>query len=227
VNSYPSRGGRPAQHRGRPAQDRGRPGAASLAGLAVAALAAVGLAACGSVSDPGQAGSGQAGTGQAGTGHSAAGHAASGRCAMPGVKVSVDIGAAGTAAGSTFYPIDITNSSTVSCRLEGYPAAWLATSAGHRIGGAAVRDQAVTPHQVRLRPGGTAHAWLQVAAAGNFPPGTCHPVTAHRLSVRLPGGGGPMSVRLTMPACSATIAGHGILTVQPVAAGRGRRGTAQ
>jgi hypothetical protein len=141
--------------------------------------------------------------------------------------VSVDVKAAGSAAGSTFYPIDITNASAVSCRLKGYPVAWLATSAGHRIGGAAVRDRAVAPHQVRLRPGGTAHAWLQVAAAGNYPPGTCHPVTAHRLTVRLPGGGGPMSVPLTMPACSATVAGHGILTVQPVAAGRGKRGTAQ
>jgi hypothetical protein len=30
-----------------------------------------------------------------------------------------------------------------------------------------------------------------------------------------------------MPACSATVAGHGILTVQPVTAGRGKRGTAQ
>jgi Protein of unknown function (DUF4232) len=200
--SYPSRGGRLAL---------------AVAGLAVAGLAVAGLAGCGSASAPGQAGGGQAGGGQA----------AGGLCAQPGVKVSVDISAAGTAAGTTFYPIDITNSSAVSCRLKGYPAAWLATSAGHRIGGAAVNDRAVAPHQVRLRPGGTAHAWLQVAAAGNFPPGTCHPVTAHRLAVRLPGGGGPVSVRLTMPACSATIGGHGILTVQPVAAGRGRRGTAQ
>jgi len=217
VISYPSR------HR-RLAGGRGRPSVARLAGLAVAALAVAGLAACGSASAPGQAGSGQAGSGQAGSG---SGQAASGQCAQPGVKVSVDMKAAGTAAGSTFYPIDITNSSGTSCRLKGYPAAWLATSAGHRIGGAAARDRAVTPHQVRLAPGGTAHAWLQVAAAGNFPPGTCHPVTAHRLTVRLPGGGGPVSVRLTMPACSATIAGHGILTVQPVTAGRGQRGTAQ
>jgi hypothetical protein len=190
---------------------------AALAVTGLAALAVTGLAACGSGSAPGQAGAG----------HSPAAGAASGRCAQPWVKVSVDMTAAGTAAGSTFYPIDITNSSAVSCRLNGYPAAWLATSAGLRIGGAAVRDRAVTPHQVRLRPGGTAHAWLQVAAAGNFPPGTCHPVTAHRLTVRLPGGGGPTSVRLTMPACSAAMGGHGILTVQPVTAGRGRRGTAQ
>jgi hypothetical protein len=187
--------------------------------VAVLAVGVAVLAGCGSASAPGQAG---AGGGQAGSGR-----AGSGRCAQSGVKVSVDMGAAGTAAGTTFYPIDITNSSAVSCRLEGYPAAWLTTAAGHRIGGAAVRDQTVTPRQVRLRPGGTAHAWLLVAAAGNYPVGTCHPVTAHRLTVRLPGGSGPLSVRLTTPACSAAIGGHGILTVQPVTAGRGQRGTAQ
>ncbi|MEP7025484.1 MAG: DUF4232 domain-containing protein [Actinomycetota bacterium] len=201
--------------------------AAGTIALAAAALATVaGLTACGSASAPaGPAHSGTSGSGTSGSG--ASGSSASGQCAQPGLTVSVDTAAAGSAAGSTYYPIDVTNSSGASCRLDGYPAAWLATSAGHRIGGAAARDRGVTPHAVRLRPGGTAHAWLQVAAAGNYPPGECHPVTAHRLLVRLPGASRTRSVRLALPACSATQRGTSILTVQPIVAGRGKRGSAQ
>jgi hypothetical protein len=66
-----------------------------------------------------------------------------------------------------------------------------------------------------------------VASAGNLPPGRCHQVTAHWLSIRLPGGSSAKAVvPVALPACSSARAGH-ILTVQPIVAGRGRRGTAQ
>jgi hypothetical protein len=42
-------------------------------------------------------------------------------------------------------------------------------------------------HEVKLVAGGVAHAWLQVAEAGNYPAATCQPVTAHWLRVYAPG----------------------------------------
>jgi hypothetical protein len=199
-------------HAGWPADRRGR---ATVLAAAAAGLALAGLAGCGSGGAPASAPAGPAGP------------SASGWCTARHVTVSLDPASAGVTAGSTFYPIDFTNTSGASCRLTGYPAAWLEGSAGHRIGAAAARDRAVTPHRIRLQPGATAHAWLQVAAAANLPPGQCHQVTAHWLTVRLPGGSGQQAeVPVALPTCSSARAGR-ILTVQPIVAGRGRRGTAQ
>jgi Protein of unknown function (DUF4232) len=177
-----------------------------------AVLVMAGVAACGSAGAHAGAGGG---SGTAG-----------GACTASGLRVTVDAGAAGAAAGSTYYPIDFTNGSGASCRLDGYPDAWFATSAGHQIGSAAVQDRDVVARPVALRPGATAHAWLQVTAAANYPVKTCHPVTAHWLRIRLPGVAAISSVRHAFQACAAAMNGHGILTVQPVAPGRGSRGTA-
>jgi hypothetical protein len=164
--------------------------------------------------------------GGAGLGAGGGGGAAPGACTASGLRVTIDSGAAGAAAGSTYYPIDFTNGSGVRCRLDGYPGAWFATSAGHRIGSAASPDRTVTAHPVALRPGATAHAWLQVTAAANYPAKACRPVTAHWLRIRVPGAAAVRAVRRAFPACAAAMHGHGILTVQLGAPWRGRRGTA-
>jgi hypothetical protein len=184
-------------------------GAASAA--CSAALVLTGLAACGSPAGP----AGSAATGSADT-----------ACAASVLKVTVDATAAGTAAGTTYYPIDFTNASAASCRLDGYPDAWFVTSAGQRIGAAATRDRAITARPVPLAPGATAHAWLQVADAANYPAKACRPVTAHVLLIRAPGAAAASSVRRTFPACAAAMHGHSILTVQPILPGRARRGAA-
>lgn len=183
-----------------------------------AVLVMAGVAACGSAG-------GQAGA-SAGDGAGAGGSTAPGVCAPSSLRVTVDAAAAGSAAGSTFYPIDFTNGSGASCRLDGYPGAWFATSAGLRIGSAASRDRTMTARPVTLPPGATAHAWLQVTAAANYPAKACRPVTAHWLRIRVPGAAAVRAVRHAFPACAAAMHGHGILTVQPVAPGRGRRGEA-
>lgn len=168
-----------------------------------------GVAACGSAAGHAGAGGG--------------GGTAGGACTASNLRVTIDTAAAGAAAGSTYYPIDFTNSSGVSCRIDGYPGAWFATSAGDQIGNTAARDRGVRAHPIALRPGATAHAWLQVVAAANYPVKTCHPVTAHVLRIRVPGAAAVISVRHAFPACAAAMPGHGILAVQPVAPGRGRR----
>jgi hypothetical protein len=179
----------------------------TVAAACSAVLVTAGLAACGSAGAP-------------------AGPAVVAACAPSGLKVTVDASEAGTAAGSTYYPIDFTNGSAARCRLDGYPAAWFATSAGQRLGDAAAWDHAVSARPVTLAPGATAHSWLQVTDAANYPEKACHPVTARMLLIRAPGVTGASRVRRAFPACARAVHGHGILRVQPVLPGRGTRGTA-
>ena len=202
----------------------------------LAGLAGVLLAGCGSVSapPPGAAGGGAAGGGV--SGGAAGGGAASGgsggtagdpgRCPGQDVTVSLGLGQVGVAGGSALYPIDITNHSARGCRLDGYPAAWLARASGARIGTAAAPDRAVPPQPVRLAPGGSAHVWLQVGTAADYPAGTCLPVTSHWLVVRVADGGPARSLQLAVPACAGQLPAPGLLLVQPFEPGRGEKGTA-
>jgi hypothetical protein len=140
--------------------------------------------------------------------------------------VRVDFAAEGVAAGTDYYPIEVTSAAATGCRLDGYPGAWFATGDGHRIGVSAARDAAVAVRPVQLLPGGTAHAWLQIANAANYPATTCHPVTVHWLVVRVPGVTSVVAVRHAFLTCAADMDGRGIITVQPLAAGLARRGSA-
>src|SRR5436189_187108 len=75
---------------------------------------------------------------------------------------------------------------------------------------------------VRLAAGGVAHAWLQVAEAGNYPAATCQPVTAHWLRVYAPGETQALYVSHAFDACSSDSAP--LLTVMPVRSGQGVQG---
>ena len=176
--------------------------------LATGALATAGLAACGSVRPA---------------------PAAVAACASSALRVSLDTSVEAVAAGSSYLPLDFTNTAHSACRLTGYPdVAFISGVPGHRIGGPATRDQGVAAHPVTLAPGATAHAWLAVSAAANYPAGQCHPVTAHALRVQAPGRRGVSYVRHEFPACAAaSLSGGSILAVQPVQPGRAKRGTAQ
>jgi hypothetical protein len=180
------------------------------------------VAACGSISATGfSAGSGSGGAAGSGSGGAAAG------CATGSLRVTLDARAAGTAAGSAFVPLDFTNVSRRTCHLAGYPAVSFATgAAGRRVGTVAALDRSVRVRSVALAPGQTAHAWLQVLDAQNYPASKCHPVTAHGLRVDLPGQHLTSFLSHAFPACSAPMRGSQILTVQPIQPGRARRGTA-
>jgi hypothetical protein len=193
--------------------------AAGVAGLASAALAA-----CGSAGAP--AGGSAASGGAVPASHGTAGGSGAAGCTGKSLTVSVGLAQVGAAAGSSLYPIDITNHSAASCRLDGYPAAWLADKSGSRIGAEAAPDKAVAPHAVPLAPGGSAHVWLQVGTAANYPPGKCHPVTSHLLVVRVADGGPATNLQLALPACAGSLPAPGLLLVQPFAPGRGKQGTA-
>jgi Protein of unknown function (DUF4232) len=208
--------------------------------LAVTAAVLAGLlAACGSASAPrsgSTSASGATASNQqtqlpspAGSGsRPAAGSARSGTlaaCRSSLLRVTVDISQAGSAAGSAYVPVDFTNASGAACAMDGYPGMSFVTAgngAGRQIGAAAQRNPAFGKLTVRLAPGGVAHAWLQVAAAGNYPASTCGPVTAYWLRVFPPGQREAVYVYHAFAACTSTNAP--LLFVMPVRGGMGVRG---
>jgi hypothetical protein len=229
---------------------------AAAPGLAAAAVAITAvLAGCGSVQAPGTA-AGQGGsaglgstTGPAatasptGTTSQAAGISASASapaspsssapgtvtatCTSAGLKVALDTAAAGVAAGSYYVPLEFTNTSGHACELQGYPAVvFTSGSAGQQIGPAATADRAVPASAVQLAPQATAHAWLQLVSAADYPASKCHPVTAAGLQVAAPGSQSASYVAHPVQACRTAMKGSEILTVHPVQQGRARRGTA-
>ena len=146
-------------------------------------------------------------------------------CQSAALKVTVDTSQAGGAAGSVYYPVNFTNTSGTPCGLYGYPGMSFVTaggSAGQQIGAAAQRDPAFGDLSVRLPADGVAHAWLQVAQAGNYPASACQPMTAHWLRVFPPGDTAAAYVGVSFGTCAAASAP--LLTVTPVRSGQGVRG---
>jgi len=207
--------------------------------LAVTAVAAAGLlASCASTSTHLATGDAAASSGRtpnaaissasasAGGMSAASGTAGLAVCQPSALRVTIDANAAGGAAGSTYYPVDFTNTAGSACGMYGYPGVSLVTAgdnAGRPIGAAAQRNPAFGQQPVRLAAGGVAHAWLQVAEAGNYPPSACKPVTAHWLRVFVPGQTVALYVNHAFDACSS--ASDPLLTVMPVRAGQGVQGT--
>jgi hypothetical protein len=175
-------------------------------------------------------GSGPSASGPASSGSASIGPASSGTAGLvacrPGsLRITVNAGQAGTAAGSTYYPLDFTNVSRSACGMYGYPGISFVSArgmTGHQIGAAAERDPVFGKLPVRLAADGIAHAWLQVAEAGNYPASTCQPVKAHWLRVFAPGQTVPDFVSHTFDACASPKVS--LLTVLPVRAGRGIQG---
>jgi Protein of unknown function (DUF4232) len=146
-------------------------------------------------------------------------------CRTASLRIAIDDSQAAGAAGSAYYPLNFTNTSAAPCGLYGYPGvSFVAAPAGTgaQIGAAALRSGAFAKVAVRLAAGGTAHAWLQVTVAGNYPSSTCRPVTARWLRVYPPGETVAGYVGHAFSACSAT--STALLTVLPVRTGAARAG---
>ena len=139
------------------------------------------------------------------------------KCATSGLAVWLGVGAGGAAAGSTYYPLELTNVSGSSCHVFGYPG--VSASSGHQVGKAASRNPSTSPQAVVLAPGATAHALLQVTDVSNFPPASCKPVTASGLQVYPPDQFSAAFIPFPFKACSGT--GETFLSVSPVQPGVG------
>ena len=140
--------------------------------------------------------------------------------ACPTSRLKVTLGQSSGAAGSTYLPIDFTNTGTASCTLYGYPGVSLAGgSPPAQIGAAASRNPVSALVLVTLAPGAVANAVLQVTVAGNYPASTCHPAAASTLVVYPPNQKASVSVPFSTTGCSAT--SITILHVTVVKAGAG------
>ena len=141
-------------------------------------------------------------------------------CATAGLKIKVDTSQGGAAAGSTYVPINFTNTTSSTCTMFGYPGvSFVSGVPGSQIGRPAKRNPAVQASTVTLAPGAVAHATLQVAEAGNYDPSLCKPVTAHWLKIYPPNQTGPAYVSFTAQACSKPKQILSVQAVQPGPAG--------
>jgi hypothetical protein len=126
------------------------------------------------------------------------------------------LGAPGGAAGSTYYPIEFTNTSSSTCSLYGYPGVSFVTASGSQIGAAATEDPTFPRRLVTLAPGVTAHAELRVTDAANYSASTCRPVTAHQLKIYPPGQTSSLGIALTATGCAnSSVLILAVQTVQP------------
>jgi hypothetical protein len=136
-------------------------------------------------------------------------------------------GEGGAAAGSTYYPLNLTNTGSSSCSLFGYPGvSWVTSPSGNQIGQPARRNPVVTPSTVVLAPGQTAHVTIQVVDAGNYDKSTCQPVTAHWLKIYPPGQFTALYVKFSAQTCSAKLPSNlgTPLSVDAVKSGKGKAG---
>jgi Protein of unknown function (DUF4232) len=148
-------------------------------------------------------------------------------CATGNLKAAVVTGEGGAAAGSTYYPVNLTNTGSSSCSLFGYPGvSWVSGPSGSQIGQPATRNPVITPSTVVLAPGQTAHVTIQVVDAGNYDKSTCQPVTAHWLKIFPPGQFTALYVKFSAQTCSAKLPSKlgSPLSVDAVKSGRGKAG---
>jgi hypothetical protein len=149
------------------------------------------------------------------------------QCPTSALRVTVNKTKGSGAAGTSYVPIDFTNISAHSCDMYGFPGVSFVTAPrGSQIGNAASRQTTFGAQTVTLASGGTAHAWLGIADAGNFPAATCQPVTAHWLKIYPPNQYAALYAGFTSTVCSKKITGGSTpLTVLPVRPGPGNPGT--
>jgi Protein of unknown function (DUF4232) len=91
----------------------------------------------------------------------------------------------GGTAGSQYELLTFRNTSTSTCTMNGHPGvSFVGMGNGTQLGAPAARTGAI--HTVRLAPGMTATALLQVVDAGNYDPAQCAPTTSDGLRVYPP-----------------------------------------
>jgi hypothetical protein len=144
-------------------------------------------------------------------------------CDTANLSVSLKSNTGGGAAGSTYIPIEFTNTSDAACALYGFPGVSFVTGQnGSQIGAPAKRSGSFSDVTVTVASHATAHAGLQVAEAGNYPASSCHAVSAHFLKVYPPGNLDPAYVSYSDQTCSS--AKVATMTIDPVRTGPAQQG---
>lgn len=90
------------------------------------------------------------------------------RCKAAGLSAATDASGGG-AAGSVYMKLNLTNTGSEPCILQGFAGVSLAADgAGAPIGAPAARDDTTAPADVLLAPGQTGSAVLRYTQAGNY-----------------------------------------------------------
>jgi hypothetical protein len=139
-------------------------------------------------------------------------------CATSQLRIWYALPASG-AAGSSYFPLEFTNTGTTGCSLDGYPGVSGVNADGDQLGSPATWDAVITPAAVTLAPGGTAHVILQVTDVSNYSPGICEPTAATGLRVYPPNQTASVVLPYSFEACAKT--GANYLGVDAVNAGVG------
>jgi len=100
--------------------------------------------------------------------------------------VSLSLGQGDAGAGSAYLPLLIKNTSGQPCTIQGFPGvSYVGGENGQQIGEPATRDgDKLAP--VKLAPGQTAKADLQIANVRNYDASACQPTPAKGFRVYLP-----------------------------------------
>lgn len=142
------------------------------------------------------------------------------RCARSWLTSWIGIPGDATA-GSTYYQLELSNISSRTCKLNGFPAVIALRNHRRQIGNSSGHIAGHTDQNVVLQPQQTAHAVLQIIDVGNLPSAACDPTTANALRVIAPFDTASMKIPFpfTFRACSRQ--GPNFLYVSRVIAGTG------
>lgn len=121
-------------------------------------------------------------------------------CRAAELTGAVEPSAGGGAAGSVVVDLVLTDSGHRTCILHGYPGvSFVGDGNGTQIGASARRAAGTSSSTVRLAPGRSATATLQIAQAGNYDSATCRPTPVDGLRVYPPNDTTALFVRYTAP----------------------------
>jgi hypothetical protein len=131
--------------------------------------------------------------------------------------LAVALGQGDGAAGSVYEPLRFTNRGTSACTLRGYPGVSFVTAgSGDQVGAPASRNPQHPARTVKLAPGRTADAVVQIVDHGNYAPDQCEARAVSGLRVYPPGSKSAAYVPFhdAVTACSTDVTQ---LTVEAVA----------
>jgi Protein of unknown function (DUF4232) len=199
--------------------------AARLATVAALAGACALLAACGSTPAPGAAAPTRTVTIEASASGPASAAAAtttsptpSGPAGCLASALTAHLGLSEGAAGTIYQVIVLTNTSSATCTLYGYPGVSFVTGVGgSQVGLPATKNPAVATALITLAPGGDADVLLAVHDAGAI--AECKITTVNWLRIYPPGDYGSIYVQYNTQACANPTTS--IMSVTPVRTGAG------
>lgn len=107
-------------------------------------------------------------------------------CSSASLQASIT-GGDGSAAGSAFPYLVLTNTGADTCTLSGYPGvSFVGYQNGTQLGAPALRVDESSVQTVTLGSGQSSHSRLRIARGENYPAATCAPVQADGFRVYPP-----------------------------------------